>query len=116
MNFEAMKEDLYQAMKEYDAQFRRDHADCLDFGTCGFATVRIEFGRKRKIKEAFKEAGILGMEWSDSPKSYTIEIPRSTVPTQAIEYYENRAKAAADVINKHLEGEGVEAYTYSWVD
>lgn len=117
MNFEAMKADLNAALSQYDEQFKKDHEGCLDFGSCGFATVLIFFGRKTKLKKEFDEAGLLGMEWSSTgKKSFSVQIPSGNVPTQYEGYYRNRARVAKEVIEGYLEGTGVEVGVHSWID
>lgn len=110
---------ICNAVLAHDDAFREKHADCLDFGHCGSAIVLLSFGRKRKIKEEFINAGIISENrtWdSYGRKEYVVELPRQTVPTQYMGYYEGRAEAAVKVLREELEGTGIEVNIHRWVD
>lgn len=109
---------ICNAVLAHDDAFREKHADCLDFGHCGSAVVLLSFGRKRKLKEQFIEAGIISENrtWCRTPKQYVVELPRQTVPTQYMGFYEGRAEAAKNVLREELEDLGIEVNIHRWVD
>jgi hypothetical protein len=109
---------MSNAVLDHDEAFREKYKDELDFGECGSAVVLLSFGRKRKIKEAFLNSEILdGTVWdSYGRKEYVVKLPKATVPTQYMGFFEGRAKAALDVLREELEGTGIEVNIHRWVD
>lgn len=117
MNLTMFKNEMNAAANIFDDQFKAEHNDCLDFGACGHAVVLVSFGRKRKIKQEFEDAGLLGMTWtSGGKKEYVVEIPRGTVPTQNYGYYAGRAEMIAKLLRGYVEPEGVGVRAHSWID
>jgi hypothetical protein len=120
LQLETINTKVSKAVLAFDDKFREDHADMLDFGTCGFAVVLLSFGRKRKIKNECLEAGFISEDstWEDSygHKSFSVELPKQTVPTQNMGYYEGRASAAVQVLCAELEGTGIQINIHRWVD
>lgn len=107
---------------EYNKVFMENHAE-PDFGECGSAVVLVGFGRKRKIKKQFEEAGLLGSSWEYcGKKMFVLEYDGNagvSVPTQYAGYYRSRAGNVASTLKNFLEVEGVEGvdvYVHSWVD
>ena len=119
IQFAVIGSKVSNAVLEYEQDFARRNAGHLDFGTCGFAVVLLGFGRKRKIKQEFLEAGFISENrtWeSRGQKEYVVELPRQTVNTQYMGFYEARAEAAVKVLREELEGTGVEVNIHRWVD
>lgn len=85
-----------------------------DFGTCGYATVLVSFGRKRKLKELFEAEGVLGMGWSStSKKSYSIDFSVEHF-TQNCDYYNHVARAVAERLRELCPE--LEVNVHSWID
>ena len=119
MNYVEISRKVSEAVYAHDEAFYQKHKDCLDFGHCGSAVVLLSFGRKRKIKNDFIEADLISENrtWSSyGHKEYVFSLPSSIIPTQYMEFYVNRAKAAVDVLREELDGSGVEVNLHSWVD
>lgn len=122
MNFSELKNSVANAVANYNKEFMANH-DEPDFGMCGRAIVLLSFGRKRKIKNAFEDEVLLGMDWSSaSKKSFVFEYDGNAgvvVPTQNIDYFEYRAKLVANIIREWLaenEVEGVDVSVHTWID
>lgn len=110
------------AVAKFDQDYvneRNAKNEPIDFGTCGMAIVLLEFGRKRKLKTAAIEAGLISEKriWDvGSRKAYVALVNRGKVPTQNIDYYVKSARVAVDVLREELEPLGVDVSIHSWVD
>lgn len=119
MNFLNLHKNVVEAVAAHDKAFYEKHKEQLDFGCCGSAVVLLSFGRKRKIKEDFIKYGMISENntWSSyGRKEYVFNIPRSTMPTQFMGFYEGRAEAAVKVLREELEGTGIDVNIHRWVD
>ena len=117
MNYVKLNTELSEAVAGFDAAFIEKHKDMLDFGDCGMALVMVFFGRKRKIKNEFMNAGLTSENRDMTvygKKGYVIEVPRGRVPTQYRGYYEDRARLVQKVLESYIDD--VEFHTHSWAD
>ena len=123
-NLQSLKGQINQCVASYNKSFMRQYKDNPDFGCCGSAVVLIGFGRKKKLKQLFDEAGMLGSEWEYcGKKMYVLEYNRNggvAVPTQYIGYYAHRAELVVDVLKNWFISSALdnppEVYAHSWVD
>lgn len=102
---------------DYNAKYYDENLGRLSADTCGNAVTLIKFGRKRKLKALFQEAGVLGFDWSDKGISVdTNDLPR--IPTQNLSYYEGRARVVRNAILGLFVAFDIdlEVFNHSWVD
>jgi len=119
IQFAVIEAKVCNAVLAYEEDFAFRNAGRLDFGTCGSAIVLLGFGRKRKIKQEFLDAGFIkeNNTWdSYGKKEYVFQLQQPTVGTQYIGFYEDRVRAAVNVLREELEGTGVEINKHTWVD
>ena len=122
MNISELKNRVANAVADYNKEFMATH-DEPDFGECGSAVVLISFGRKRKIKEAFLDEVLLGIDWSSaSKKTFVFEYDGNAgvpVPTQYAGYYRQRAYLVSRILKEWLAEngqEGIDVHVHSWID
>lgn len=122
MNLVTLSERINRAVVQYNESFLAKHAE-PDFGECGNAVVLIGFGRKRKLKNAFEEALLVGSSWQYcGKKMFIFEYDGNAgipVPTQYAGYYRERAYIVANVLEEWLDVMGyvgVDVTVHSWID
>lgn len=117
MNFDQVKLDMQAAVNEFSEDFidKNGHADV---GMCGYGKVMVHFGRKKKIKKAFEDAGMLGMKWTSG--EYTVDAHLPPEHVQSYEYNTGCASAALKVFSKAVqespECAGIRIYHHYWID
>jgi hypothetical protein len=119
IQFAVIEAKVCNAVLAYEEDFAFRNAGRLDFGTCGYAIVLLGFGRKRKIKQEFLDAGFIkeNNTWdSYGKKEYVFQLQKPTVGTQYIGFYEDRVRAAVNVLREELDGTGVDVNMHTWVD
>jgi len=119
MEFSEIKIAILEAVQNVENSFIKKHSEMLDFGDCGRAFPMVSFGRKRKIKNEMIKAGLINENNtfdSYGSKGYIIKMPSSLVATQYRGFFEDRAKAASDTIEKMMNNQDLEFYVYSYGD
>jgi len=119
LNFAEIAQNVNAAVLAYEADFAYRNVGCLDFGHCGSAVILMSFGRKRKLKQSFIDAGFINEKntWgSNGKQQYVYRLNTPTVGTQFMGFYVQRVEAAVAVLQEELGDTGVEIDIHSWVD
>lgn len=79
MNIQDAIANAKAAGTAYDQEFVAKYAETgLDFGTCGMAVILIGFGRKRKLKQEAKDAGLIDFDtWKRYGQTYMVSENRA---------------------------------------
>ena len=96
--------EIKSEVVKYNAEYLIKHPS--DWDCCGFASLKVYFGRGRKLKNAMMEAGLLGHSYKDwKGTHFMITIPTMFVPCvghQSLTYKENRCRVIMAVMIKHF--------------